>query len=600
MKSLSLKTQKQAQSYGDKRVGSNKPTGEVKTTGKSGKKTMKVSQPLQNSSSNNNIIKLNNPLFVYGAQDSKNKLGVLQGESQEKLDQSEANILKAKQQLSRKPSAKSIGSMSSKNSGEFRSVERSDSGLTISLGKNAPGSKEAKALFDELDLKNVEPRFGIDELFANVTGKHNVGELKLKRDGSLAHVNSHAGVLAAFNNEKLTPAQNLEVRKHVCQALLSGYENENVHNVVKLLLNKNDRYTPLSRDEVFFLFMMLAAKSTKNYGGMSQQALGRYTVENFEKLHKFKMGLLTDGQSTVTAKTFVKGLQSKDPVAKSIASALTVNAQQNLVSSVLDDLQKKFLSENPGKGSWDFRSLDEEVKNYGNLAHSNNIQEGAHTVTKDEMNELFDAVKREYGQPKSRLIRSEQEKRAFIQNCKKDICGMLKEKIRQAILDRNSSEELILDEKIKIGNKKETKIVNKKEDKKEIKISDKKKIVNKQEDKKEIKKEVKKEDKKEEPKDNVEANKKTVTKYLVEYEYDKDMTKQQQQAFTNIDYKKLAKACKVTLEEAKQLKLDFIHVINRTSCVKAEFLAGSKKYWITVESNGKVRPYNEMDEGDDD
>lgn len=575
MKTVSFKTQKQAQSYGDKRVGSNKQTGEVKTSGKGSKKTMKVSQPPQNSSSNNNIINLNNPRFVYGAKDSKNKLGVLQEESQEKLDQSEVNILKTTKQLSRKSSNKSIGSMSSKNSGEFRSVERSDSGLTISLGKNAPGSKEAKALFDELDLKNVEPRFRIEELFANVTGKHNVGELKLKRDGSLAHVNSHAGVLAAFNNEKLTPAQNLEVRKHVCQALLSGYENENVHNVVKLLLNKNDRYTPLSRDEVFFLFMMLAAKSTKNYGGMSQQALGRYTVENFEKLHKFKMGLLTDGQSTATAKTFVKGLQSKDPVAKSIASALTVNAQQNLVSSVLDDLQKKFLSGHPGNDSWDCHSLDEEVKSYGNLAHSNRIPKGAHTVTKEEMNALFNAVKREYGQPKSRLIRSEQEKRAFIQNCKKDICGMLKEKIRLAIIDRNSSEELILDEEIKIGNKKGKKIVNKKEDKKEIK----------KEDKKEIKISDKKKIKKEEPKDKVEANKEMATGLLATYE--EGVTKKQKKALTNIDYKNLAKLCNVTLEEAKQFDLFDIDVL-KTGIARAGFQTESKEYWISVDKNGKV------------
>ena len=286
----------------------------------------------------------------------------------------------------------------------------------------------------DADLEGDSPAFTIDELKKVSTGDYNVGELKLKSNGKLDKVNNHVHGLSWMNKVKLTPEQNLAVRRQVCKCFMGEYaENPRINAVKELLLNERDRTSSLSRDEVKFLFNMLD-------GAVGQ---GEFTVANFKKLHDFKVGKLTDATDV---KPFVTGLASKyeDEVGvHDIATAVSVNAQQGIVSIVIDEALKFIRSLFTGN-EYNSRALDVKLDYHGGTNYSNGLDDGE-KIKRADVEQIVQDLKDHYRLPKNILLaKNTVGTEDFAKACKKDIYTELQKKIGKKMLearmDKNMAE----------------------------------------------------------------------------------------------------------------------------------------------------------------
>ena len=285
------------------------------------------------------------------------------------------------------------------------------------------------------DLNVNEPVFTLADLREISSGVYNVGELKIKKDGTLDKINNHVHGRFRENNVKLTPEENLKVRQQVCKRLTSGeYEgNRHIGTVRELLLNERDRTSSLSRDEVAFLFKMLDG------------AEGDYTVENFKKLHDFKVGNRTD---VADVQAFIGGLNTtrkdkNDVSVQNIVKAVSVNAQQSIVQTVLHDILN-FIKGLFKGGFVKAKNVDDELGKRGKRVYvdeSRTVTKKYHNdftdtdeISRSNAENLINEFKENYRFPRNiELPKNTVAGEDFSQKCKTDICTKLQKKLGNAV-----------------------------------------------------------------------------------------------------------------------------------------------------------------------
>ena len=298
----------------------------------------------------------------------------------------------------------------------------------------APSEKRVR----EEDLVDINPQFTYENLNEITSGDFNVGELTVKADGSLGKINNHVRGFRWKNKVKLTPEQNLEVRKQTwkCLEMVCGNvarQNEfpgrgKLETVKALLLNERDRTMALSRDEVHFLIMMLRTDGQD----------GVYTEKNFEKLHEFKIGKEANASGV---RDFVKGLANgNSKTQKRVARSVSANAQQGIVPFVLNEIRNFFLGLfGPGKksvGCADVKSMLH--RKCGTRAGNADGQPKPYDVFgKKSLDGVFESVARSYVLPANRQlernvpirIADNTDHNLFHNDCMREIGNLIRSKI---------------------------------------------------------------------------------------------------------------------------------------------------------------------------
>lgn len=281
------------------------------------------------------------------------------------------------------------------------------------------------------DLINDRPAFTIEQLREISDGEYNVGELKLKSDGTLDKINNHVHTFRWQNTDRLTPEQNLAVRRQVCKCIRDRYAGaQNLDTVTKLLLNERDRTSSLSRDEVNFLFKML--------DGVDKNT---YTVRNFKNLHDFKVGKLTDVSKV---ESFIKGIAtaaSNDKKDKDVADAVkavSVNAQQGIVSVILNEILNFLKIMFTGMTSWRVQSIDDGLAHFANTGDLDRLV-SQNNISPSSVERIFKEIKESYQFPANlRLPKNTVAKADYTNECKVDICSKIRTELH--IVDRTATD----------------------------------------------------------------------------------------------------------------------------------------------------------------
>ena len=285
------------------------------------------------------------------------------------------------------------------------------------------------------DLEGGNPAFSFASLDEITSGDFNVGELKIKADGSLGKINNHVRGFRWKNKVKLTPEQNLEVRKQTWKCLEMTC-NDPAHQaefpgrgkletVKKLLLNERDRTVALSRDEVHFLIAMLKTDAPAS----------PYKAENFKKLHEFKIGKEANASEV---RTFIKGLAAgNSDTQKRVARSVSANAQQSIVSFVLNEIKNFFLGLF-GNGTFVKRDVVEsglknEFGSTGNLNERRNYD----VFGKKSLDKVFESLERNFRLPENLKLernvpirtRDNNDPNHFLVNVKREVCNRVQREI---------------------------------------------------------------------------------------------------------------------------------------------------------------------------
>lgn len=257
-------------------------------------------------------------------------------------------------------------------------------------------------------------------------GRHNVGELVINGDGSLGKINNHVGFFSYKNTVRTTPEQNLDVRRRVYYCLKMEYQGKPgsqalLERACRLLLNKGDRESSLSRDEVNFLVGML-----KNEKGLSW----KYSESNYKDLHDYKMGRPV---SEPLVAAFVKGLNPGHADSeRAIARSVSVNARQDLVKSVLSEIKDFFRGLfRRGDGSIPGSQVQSGLQNKFMSTQETVTYKNYDQLVKGGLDGVFRRVGRTYELPED--IQPGNDRGRLLRACKRNVCNQVQREIKNQV-----------------------------------------------------------------------------------------------------------------------------------------------------------------------
>lgn len=293
------------------------------------------------------------------------------------------------------------------------------------------------------DLEGGDPTFSFAKLDEITSGDFNVGELKINADGSLDKINNHVRGFRWKNKVKLTPEQNLEVRKQTWKCLEMTCKDPDrlnefpgrmkLETVKKLLLNERDRTVALSRDEVHFLIAMLKTGNPAS----------PYTAANFKKLHEFKIGKEANAREV---QTFIKGLaEGNSDTQKRVARSVSANAQQSIVSFVLNEIKNFFHGLFGGRTFVRCDKVESGLKNEFGSTGNLKKRENYDVFAKNSLDVVLESVARKYQLPENmRLERNvpirnqdNDDPNHFHVNVKREVCNLVQREISDQVYGLN-------------------------------------------------------------------------------------------------------------------------------------------------------------------